>query len=88
MRVKRMREANSSTLTIPTRSVLRLVEPIANSNRNVTGDNWFASLELVGELKKLGLTYVGTMRENKREIPPQFKPNKKYEVDKCLFGFT
>ena len=81
-------EPNPLKLSIPTRSVLTLVEPIANSNRNVTGDNWFTSLELVTELKKLRLTYVGTMRKNKKEIPPQMQPNKNYEVGKCLFGFT
>ncbi|XP_066251428.1 piggyBac transposable element-derived protein 4-like [Euwallacea similis] len=87
----KMNEPNPRKLSISTRSVLALVEPIANSNRNVTGDNWFTSLELVGELKKLRLTYVGTMRKNKREILPQFQPNKNYEVEsslKSLFGFT
>lgn len=63
---------NPQKLPIPTKAVLALVEPIGNSNQNVTGDNWFTSLELIDELKKLRLTYVGTMRKNKREIPQQF----------------
>lgn len=47
----------------PTQSVLGLVRPVEKTNRNVTGDNWFSSIELVQELKKRGnLTYVGTVR--------------------------
>lgn len=47
---------NHYKLSVPTRSVLQLVRPIINTNRNVTGDNWFTSVELVQELKKVGLT--------------------------------
>nr|CAI5823661.1 unnamed protein product [Callosobruchus analis] len=39
--------------------VLRMVEPIKNSNRNVTGDNWFTSVSLVNKLLEKKLTYVG-----------------------------
>lgn len=37
---------------------------IMKTNRNITGDNWFSSVELVDKLKEHGLTYVGTMRKN------------------------
>ncbi|XP_050302765.1 piggyBac transposable element-derived protein 3-like [Anthonomus grandis grandis] len=60
----------------PTQSVLRLVQPIAGSNRNITADNWFTSLELVEQLKNRKLTYVGTVKKNKKEIPPDFLPKK------------
>lgn len=53
----------------PTQSVLRLSKPIQGSNRNITADNWFSSIELVELLKKKKLTYVGTNKKNKREIP-------------------
>lgn len=42
-------------------TVLKLVEHIENTNRNITADNWFTAIELVDELKKKSLTYVGTM---------------------------
>ncbi|KAF2889468.1 hypothetical protein ILUMI_16705, partial [Ignelater luminosus] len=33
------------------------------------------------------LTFLGTMRQNKREIPPDFLPDKKRKVHSVLFGF-
>lgn len=79
---------NPKKLSIPTQDVLSLIPPIANSNRNITGDNWFTSLELVNELKSQNLTYVGTIRKNKREIPSQFLPNNGRSVNSTVFGFT
>lgn len=68
--------------------VLRLVEPVANSNRNITGDNWFTSLSLVRRLlHEKRLTYVGTIRKNKAELPKEFLPNKSTEVYTSIFGF-
>lgn len=75
-------------LSIPTQNVLYLAKPVFNTNRNITGDNWFSSIELVDQLKQNGLTYVGTLRKNKREIPPEFLPHKVREVGSTLFGFT
>ncbi|GBP91730.1 hypothetical protein EVAR_92007_1 [Eumeta japonica] len=43
---------------IPAQAVLRLCKPIYNSNRNVTTDNWYSSIELSEELKNKGLTTV------------------------------
>lgn len=60
--------------------MLRLVEPIVGSNRNVTADNWFSSLELVKELKKKQLTFVGTLKE--------FPPREDRDVQSSLYGFT
>ncbi|KAL0893983.1 hypothetical protein ABMA27_014057 [Loxostege sticticalis] len=81
-------ESRRTDLSIPTRTVLDLVEPLKNSNRNITADNWFSSIELVDKLKEVGLTYVGTLRKNKREIPPEFLPHKTRPVGSSLFGFT
>lgn len=75
-------------LAIPTQAVIRLTKPIENSNRNVTADNWFSSIQLVDELRSRGLTYVGTLKKNKREIPPEFLPKKSRAVGSSLHGFT
>lgn len=72
----------------PTQAVLRLVAPIKGTNRNVTGDNWYSSVPLVEELRKRNLTYVGTMKKNKREIPAEFLPSASREEQSSLFGFT
>ena len=79
---------NPRKLTIPTMNVLSLIPPVANSNRNITGDNWFSSVELVDELKRNGLTYVGTLRKNKREIPQPLLPTKQDEEQTAKFCFT
>ena len=38
--------------------------------------------------EKRGLTFVGTLRKNKREIPPDFLPTKTRDVGSTLYGFT
>lgn len=75
-------------LSKPTQAVLSLIAPIENSNRNVTADNWFSSIELVNILKEKHLTYVGTLKKNKREIPPEFKPSRHRQIESSIFGFT
>lgn len=75
-------------LSIPTQTVLQLAAPIMKTNRNITGDNWFSSVELVDKLKEHGLTYVGTMRKNKREVPKEFLPHKTRSEGSSIFGFT
>lgn len=46
--------------------VKRLVDPIAQSGRNVTMDNWFTSISLIQDLLlKENLYVVGTIRKNK-----------------------
>lgn len=64
--------AKEQTLSKPTQSVIRLCKQIENSNRNVTADNWFSSMELLDVLEKKKLTYVGTLRKDKKEIPEEF----------------
>lgn len=76
------------TLSIPSKAVVRLTECIFDTNRNVTADNWFSSIPLASFLLKKGLTYVGTLKKNKAEIPAAFQPNSIREVGSALFGFT
>lgn len=75
-------------LLIPSQAVIKLVKPIDGSRRNITADNWFSSVELVNELLKRDLTYVGTLKKNKAEIPPEFQPNKTRVEKSSLYGFT
>lgn len=68
--------------------VRRLCRPIYNSGRNVVCDNWFTSIPLAIELlKRQRLTLVGTLRKNKREIPPPFVATKERKVCSSMFGF-
>lgn len=70
-----------------TQIVLRLIARIANSKRNIAGDNLYASIKLVDGLKKYCLTYVGKARKNKRQILPQFQPNRTHLMDSSLLFF-
>lgn len=74
-------------LAIPTQSVVRLCQPIINSNKNVTADNWFSSLEVVDELLKRNLTFVGTVKKDKKAIPEEFLQNPVRPVRSSLYGF-
>ncbi|KAL4101127.1 hypothetical protein QTP88_021147 [Uroleucon formosanum] len=71
----------------PTDIVKRLVEPIKNSNRNLTTDNYYTSYPLAEYLLQVGLTLLGTMKRNKREIPPEFISEKNRQVGSSLSGF-
>ncbi|KAF4523429.1 hypothetical protein B566_EDAN007901 [Ephemera danica] len=68
--------------------VQRLVEIIRGTGRSVSMDNWYTSLALFEILlKEYKLTAVGTVRKNKREIPPDFVNAKNREPKSTIFGF-
>lgn len=67
--------------------VQRLCEPIYNTGRNVTTDNWYTSVPLAEALLQKGLTTVGTIRKNKKEIPPDFNTVRGRNVKSSMFGF-
>lgn len=69
------------------RCVEELCIPFENSNRTITFDNFFTSFELAQNLLKVGLTSVGTLRKNKRCIPPAFLPHRHRVIESNLFGF-
>lgn len=65
----------------------RLIEKYKNSNRNLTTDNWYTSVPLAKSLLANGITLVGTMKSNKKEIPSEFLPSKTRNIGTSLFGF-
>lgn len=66
----------------------RLIEPIKGSERNLTTDNWYTSIPLAKWLLENKITLTGTLRKNKREIPPEYLPNRKREIYSSIFGFA
>ncbi|KAJ8939829.1 hypothetical protein NQ318_013048 [Aromia moschata] len=72
----------------PCSIVLRLIEPISGTNRNVTCDNWFTSVQLVNKLfVDHRITYVGTVKRNKRELPLDVTNTRARPEYSSLFGF-
>lgn len=69
--------------------VKTLTEPLKRTNRNVTTDNWFSSYPLAEYLSSVGLTFLGTLRKNKSEIPAIFvTENKNLVPGSYLFGYN
>ena len=74
-----------------TSDVCALVQPISGQDRggrNVTTDNFFTSVDLANQLKNKTLTLVWTMKQNKREIPQEFKPARQRDENSPIFGFS
>lgn len=67
--------------------VNQLCEPYFRTNRNITFDNYFTSIEVAKTLAENGLTIVGTMRKNKTCIPSNFQPHRNRDVESNVFGF-
>ena len=58
------------TAGLATHVVLKLVEPLHGKGYNITTDNFFTNKDLAEELLKRRLSLVGTVRLNRRELPP------------------
>ncbi|XP_060846028.1 piggyBac transposable element-derived protein 4-like [Rhopalosiphum padi] len=71
----------------PMEIVKRLITDIEKSNRNLTTDNYYTSIPLAEYLMQKQITLVGTLKKNKREIPPEFLPHKNKAVSSSIFGF-
>lgn len=68
-------------------TVHSLINCIQNTSRNLTVDNFFTSVELFEKLLSVGITAVGTIRKNKRDIPKEMQAEKNREVFSSRFAF-
>ncbi|XP_023312582.1 piggyBac transposable element-derived protein 4-like, partial [Anoplophora glabripennis] len=69
--------------------VQRLVEPIRDSKRNITCDNWFTSIPLIRTLyNDYKLTFLGTIRKNKRELPPEISNPTTRPIGSSMFAYN
>lgn len=66
--------------------VIRLASEIEGTGRNITGDNWFSSVPLARDLLQRKITYVGTLRKNKKELPPELV-SKQTEEHNSIFAY-
>lgn len=67
---------------------LRIVEPVSNTNRNITMDNWFTSIPLAEKmLKEKKLTVVGTIKSTRVGVPHELRPSKDRQLNSSMFAF-
>lgn len=84
------------TETVPAYYVKTLSTPIHGTGRNITCNNWFASVRVMENIKQnYNLTLVATIRQTQREIPSCFKEKMKADSMKvghahqnCLLSFA
>lgn len=63
-----------------------LNDPLIKSNRNITSDSWFSSYPLAEYLLTIWMTFLGALRKNKSDIPPDFvTENKKLVPGSHIF---
>ena len=67
--------------------VEQLCSGIFGTGRNITLDNWFTSYDLAEKMLRHQITLVGTLRKNKRHIPPEFLDLRNRDENTSLFGF-
>lgn len=70
------------------RVVTQLISRYYNSDRRCTFDNFFTSIPLAKHLLDQGITSIGTLRTNKKEVPPEFIAKKNLEARTALYGFA
>lgn len=76
---------NSAMANTGAMIVLRLTDGL--NGRNVTCDNFFTSHSLATELKKRQMTLVGTIRKNRKELPPVLIDMKRKPAEYSEFVF-
>ena len=68
------------------RIVHQLCQRFYKSGRNITLDRFFSSVPLARSLLENGLSMLGTLAKNKRELPPEFTAAGRPEHS-SLFGY-
>ena len=68
-------------------AAIKLASPFYKSGRNVTCNDCFMDVELASTLLKNGVTCAGTVRQNKRFLPDDFKEKRGVPLHKSKFVF-
>lgn len=82
------KQGNVVTKELGKAVTLKLVQPFHKSHRNITTDNYFTSTKLAEELWNKGLTLVGTVKVNRKEVFQQLRPSRQREVFSTRFFFS
>ena len=63
-------------------------QTIEHTGRTITADNFFTSVKLAKYLLNAGVSFLGTLRKNKPEIPQCFQASKERIPYSTEFGFS
>ena len=66
-------ETRDTSMSVPTSVVMKLMKPLFKHGYNATCDNFFTSLDVATHLAKEKCSLVGTIRQNRRELPQAAK---------------
>lgn len=67
--------------------LVQFANRFSHSGRTVISDNFFTTLEGAKRLANIGLSFVGTIRSNKKCVPKEMKKDPSRPVFSTLFGF-
>ena len=82
---------NSTPQGIPVAEyyTVNLTKPIHGTNRNLTTDNWFTSVEMAKKLHDdYSITLVGTIKKNKAEVPELLIQVKDRLKNSAMFAYS
>ena len=71
-------------MSVPTDVVMKLMAPLFQQGYNVTCDNYFTSLGLALKLAEKKCSLVGTLCQNRREVPEECKKKKELHETKVF----
>ena len=80
-------ESRDTSVSLPAYVVTKLMQPIFKRGYNVTCDNFFTSLDVALRLAEQKCSIVGTVRQNRKELPQAAK-RKHQQHETSLFTST
>ena len=66
----------------------KLTTSFHGTNRNLTMDNWFTSVQTAKQLLEKNITVVGTIRKNFKKIPSSFLELKNGQINSAMFCYS
>lgn len=68
--------------------VKRMTSHIYNTGRTITAGSCFTDFQLIQDLKKENISYIGAVRNKKRQIPSAFVSTRNRDENSSMFAFT
>ena len=83
--IKTLTNKEKGNMPITEAVTLYLMKPYLNLGYNITCDNWFTTVQLADHLCEKNTTLVGTIRQNRKDIPPAAKNKKGRQKKSAIY---